>query len=235
MESDCTAGVDYAMTESRQPRRDGPGDREADVAASGAVLRYLTIQELATRTTLSVSTLRRLIKKGKLIGHQPGGPRTRMVFRPDAIEQATTAMVQDTVGEPLSLSPPIRERPAAWPVPQVAAGHVTRSCPLPGSIKYASQTQERACVQPVLHLAAGHPQQRVYYADGRGNPQKVGRHSLGTRDRQEALVQLRRLDLVKATEFGLADTSVLQTNQAQLLTLDEGQQRYLAFVSRPAV
>lgn len=75
----------------------------------------------------------------------------------------------------------------------------------------------------------------VYYADGRGNPQKVGRHSLGTRDRQEALVQLRRLDLVKATEFGLADPSVLQTNQTPLLTLEEGQQRYLAFVSRPAV
>jgi len=75
----------------------------------------------------------------------------------------------------------------------------------------------------------------VYYADGRGNPQKVRRHSLGTRDHQEALMQLRRLDLVKATEFGLADPSVLQTNQPQLLPLEEGQQRYLAFVSRPAV
>lgn len=95
-----TAGVDYAMTETREPRRDGPRDNEAEVAASGAVLRYLTIQELAARTTLSVSTLRRLLKKGKLIGHQPGGPRTRIVFRPDAIEQATTAMVQDTAGEP---------------------------------------------------------------------------------------------------------------------------------------
>ena len=75
----------------------------------------------------------------------------------------------------------------------------------------------------------------IYYADGRSNPQNVGRHSLGTRVRQEALEQLRRLDLVKATEFGLADSSILQTDQARRLPLEDGQQQYLSFVSRPAV
>jgi hypothetical protein len=75
----------------------------------------------------------------------------------------------------------------------------------------------------------------VYYADGRGNPQNVGRHSLGTRDRQETLENVRRLDLVKATEFGLADSSILQTEQATPLTLEDGQERYIAFVSRPSV
>ncbi|HLJ92172.1 MAG TPA: site-specific integrase [Gemmataceae bacterium] len=75
----------------------------------------------------------------------------------------------------------------------------------------------------------------VYYADGRGNRHNVGRHSLATRDHQEALAQLRRLDLVKATQFGLADSSALRADQAELLMLEEGQQRYLAFVSRPAV
>jgi integrase len=75
----------------------------------------------------------------------------------------------------------------------------------------------------------------IFYADGRGNPQDVGRHSLGTRDRQEALEQLRRLDLVKATEHGLADPAILQTDQARLLTLEDGRERYMTFVSRPAV
>ncbi|HLJ92173.1 MAG TPA: helix-turn-helix domain-containing protein [Gemmataceae bacterium] len=88
------------MTEPRQPRRTAAGDSEAEAAAPADALRYLTIQELSARTTLSVSTLRRLLKKGKLVGHQPGGPRTRIVFRPDAIEQATTAMVADATGVP---------------------------------------------------------------------------------------------------------------------------------------
>jgi hypothetical protein len=53
--------------------------------------RYLTIEQLAATTTLSVSTLRRLCKRGILVGLQPGGPRTRIVFAPDAIEQAVKA------------------------------------------------------------------------------------------------------------------------------------------------
>jgi excisionase family DNA binding protein len=95
-----THGVDYAMTEPRQPQRTGPRTSETEVAAPGAVVRYLTIHELAASTTLSVSTLRRLLKKGKLVGHQPGGPRTRIVFRPDAIEQVVTAMTEAATDEP---------------------------------------------------------------------------------------------------------------------------------------
>jgi len=51
--------------------------------------RYLTIEELSSATTLSVSTIRRLVKKGLIVGHQPGGPRHRIVFSPDVIEQAS--------------------------------------------------------------------------------------------------------------------------------------------------
>jgi integrase len=78
--------------------------------------------------------------------------------------------------------------------------------------------------------------QGVYYADGRsGNPHNAGRHSLGTRDRQEALDRLRRLDLVQAVRFGLAKEDVLQDSTSSLLTLDDGRNRYLQFVSRPSV
>jgi len=55
-----------------------------------APAKYVTIQELASLTSISVSTLHRLRKKGLIQGVQPGGPRTRLVFRPDAIEAATT-------------------------------------------------------------------------------------------------------------------------------------------------
>ncbi len=76
----------------------------------------------------------------------------------------------------------------------------------------------------------------VYFADGRSNhPRNVGRHSLATRDRQEALDQLRQLDLVKAVEFGLADRSVLAEANDRLLPLEVGRDLYLKHVERPPV
>jgi len=44
----------------------------------------------------------------------------------------------------------------------------------------------------------------VFYADGRTGKFKLGKHSLGTRDRDEALSKLRVLDRRKAIELGLA-------------------------------
>ena len=50
----------------------------------------------------------------------------------------------------------------------------------------------------------------IYYADGRSNIQDHGRHSLSTRDRDEALQNLEQLDLIKAIELGLADQTLLK-------------------------
>jgi integrase len=75
----------------------------------------------------------------------------------------------------------------------------------------------------------------VFYADGRSNAQDAGRHSLGTRDRAEALEQLHRLDLHRAVTLGMCDASALKGDGPALLTLKEGRNRYLAHVSRPAV
>jgi integrase len=75
----------------------------------------------------------------------------------------------------------------------------------------------------------------VYFADGRGNKPPLGRHSLGTRDRAEALGNLRRLDLVKAVELGQAEAKLLKADAQSLLTLDEGRRLYLEHAARPAV
>lgn len=75
----------------------------------------------------------------------------------------------------------------------------------------------------------------VYYADGRSNKPDLGRHSLDTREREAALENLRRLDLVKAVEFGKADAALLKEDQNKLLSLEDGQKRYMEHVSRPAV
>ena len=45
----------------------------------------------------------------------------------------------------------------------------------------------------------------VFYADGRGGKFDLGKHSLGTRDRREALDALRLLDQRKAVDLGVAN------------------------------
>ena len=75
----------------------------------------------------------------------------------------------------------------------------------------------------------------VWQADGRSNSVDLGRHSLRTRDYEEAKEQLHRLDLVTAVERGLADRIQLEQANLKHLPLTEGSQLYLAHAGRPAV
>jgi hypothetical protein len=65
--------------------------QDDDGKAPAIARRFLTCKELALATTLSEQTLRRLFKRRLVVGYQPGGPRTRIVFPVDAIEQAIQA------------------------------------------------------------------------------------------------------------------------------------------------
>jgi integrase len=93
------------------------------------------------------------------------------------------------------------------------------------------QKERIACVHFVWLL--GRRDNDVYYADGRSNPQDLGRHSLGERDRAKAIEALRRLDLVKAVELGRASRSVLQQDPISLVKLEEGRKLYIEHVGRP--
>lgn len=75
----------------------------------------------------------------------------------------------------------------------------------------------------------------VYFADGRSNAPSLGRYTLETRDRKEALVTLRELDLRMAVKHGRAKSELLGEPQDQLLPLAEGRQVYEIHVRRPAV
>src|SRR5947209_8719227 len=77
-----------AVNPSQQLPPFAPGDPRTNEPRAGAARRFLTITELAEQTGISVSTLQRLRRKGAIPCFQPGGPRTRVVFPPDAIEQA---------------------------------------------------------------------------------------------------------------------------------------------------
>jgi excisionase family DNA binding protein len=93
------------MTDPGQPQPTGSAVPRGEVGLSQGA-RLLTIEELAAATTLSVSTIRRLLKRGVIVGHQPGGRRCRIMFPPDAIERATGAEKQAEAEPAPGVSPP---------------------------------------------------------------------------------------------------------------------------------
>jgi excisionase family DNA binding protein len=91
----------------RTGSRHAPSDGDRSVVARN----YLTIEELSLRTTLSVSTLRRLFKRGLIVGYQPGGPRTRILFPNDAVERAATVGATSETETEFTKAPPRGPRP----------------------------------------------------------------------------------------------------------------------------
>jgi site-specific recombinase XerD len=76
----------------------------------------------------------------------------------------------------------------------------------------------------------------VYFGDGRANEPALGRHSLGTRNRNTALVRLRELDEEMAVRHGrLRKEQVSDDSVAKSLELLEGWHLYRAHVSRPRI
>ena len=73
----------------------------------------------------------------------------------------------------------------------------------------------------------------VLYADGRTAARDLGKHSLGTRDRVEALERLRQLDHQKAIELGLAKINA-ETVPA-VISIADGWKHYLDHCGRPQV
>lgn len=74
------------------------------------------------------------------------------------------------------------------------------------------------------------PRKGTFYADGRSNKLSLGRYSLSTNSHDEALRNLRLLDLTKAIEHGLAERSLLDASRAAELTVLEGWELYLESV-----
>lgn len=76
----------------------------------------------------------------------------------------------------------------------------------------------------------------VWFADGRSNAIKLGRHSLGTRDYDHARrIMLPQLDLTMAVQHGLAEASLLDDRLTKPLPLEEGRKLYMEHVGRSRV
>ena len=74
----------------------------------------------------------------------------------------------------------------------------------------------------------------VYFGDGRINSQyDLGKPSLGTKDREEALRRLRKLDLQKAIEVGLVE--IVDQSVPDDVELDRGWQVYMDRCEQPEI
>lgn len=98
-------------------------------------------------------------------------------------------------------------------------------------------TNDKIRIQGQYFFWLLYERQGVFYADGRssngGVPLK--RYSLDATTLDEAKVQLKMLDAIKAVELGQADRSILNEQDEDLLSLEDGCQKYLAHVGRPPV
>ncbi len=74
----------------------------------------------------------------------------------------------------------------------------------------------------------------VYYADGRGEKFGIGKYSLETRDKDQALANLKELDLLQAVEAGLVDESATSSNNNDI-SITAGWQMYYDFCGRSQV
>ena len=75
----------------------------------------------------------------------------------------------------------------------------------------------------------------VYYCDGRSNQPNTGVHSLGTRDRVQALRRLDELDEQQAIKHGLVDLVTISRKGRRTLAISEGRRLYEMHLDRPRV
>lgn len=73
----------------------------------------------------------------------------------------------------------------------------------------------------------------VFYADGRGKKFALGKHSLGTRDRDQAIDRLKALDLHKAIELGLVKPEAAEPTAT--VSVAVGWQSFMEYCGRSPV
>jgi excisionase family DNA binding protein len=75
---------------------------------------YLTVEEFSRRCpNISLPTVRRYVKSGKLPSVQPGGKGCKILIPADALE--TCRREQQATSKPLLLSPPAKSKPKSKP------------------------------------------------------------------------------------------------------------------------
>jgi hypothetical protein len=89
-----------------------PDSKQTDPTGNEA---YLTFNEMVARGKVSRATLSRYVRQNKVEVFQPGGPGSKLLFRPDALERRNG----------LHSAPP--EQPPIGPSPVVSVPQPVRS------------------------------------------------------------------------------------------------------------
>lgn len=99
------------------------------------------------------------------------------------------------------------------------------------------KTKSKTMIQCQYYRWLVYPRKGIFYADGRSanDGANLKRYSLEASTLNEAQVNLKLLDRVKAVELEQADRSILDEPEHNALSLEEGKEKYLAYVGRPSV
>src|SRR5262245_17119909 len=193
----------------------------------------LTPKQYAELTGFSLATVRRYLRANKLPRLQPGGPRGRIAIPLSALgpSEHNSSVPCGTSGD----LPPETDTPRPDEALPAATVHVRAGKPIATRNSNSSMPRKRTNdpIQCRHFRWLLYQRGQVYQADGRSNSQDAGRHSLGTRDRTEALQLLHDLDATMAVNLKLAPPSAMPTVQAQLVLLEDGRKLYEEHTRRP--
>ncbi|REJ68182.1 MAG: site-specific integrase [Planctomycetota bacterium] len=207
--------------------------------------KLLTIGELSTRSSIPVSTLYRWKRAGILPVIQIAGPGSKMMFEPDALERCSAARqsshvfainrkdnsspdVDDSSTHVVGISDDSLE--LQEPQTLAAAHHQQLT-----NESEVHQTKKNEVVVGQYYKWKLFKRGSVFWADGRSNSTPVGRHTLRTSDRTEAIENLKQLDLRIAVQHGVAEPPPTDHGRSPSVTLAEGVELYLEHCRRPAV
>ena len=195
---------------------------------------FLSPQEFAAKSGISLVSVRRYIAAGRLPSVQPGGRRCRVLIPQSALAQFTKVAdvalgTGQTVPKPTPLNTVAIVKKFAGADGPVAIPILVCVSIMPKKPKY----ELIRCNHFSWRLSR---RDEVWYADGRSNPINVGRHSLGTRDKTEAFDLAHRLGRGVSREVRphrKEDDSRLRSMNE--LSLAEGRRLYEEFIGRPTI
>lgn len=201
---------------------DSPSARHDSLAQKD----LLSMAEAVAYSGLSASTLWRYIERGLLPKVQHGGPRSRVALRRLdllALGQQGQDSEPNPTADSATVGSPNKKLPGRAPAWKSRQRRLWNQYPMPRKPQY----EPISCQYFTWRVFQRYG---VWYADGSSTEVDLGKHSLGTRDRQIALAELRELDVKIAVDQGLAQAPTAAAMPE--LGVANGWSRYLEHAGR---
>lgn len=191
----------------------------------------LSPKEFAKRARIALATVHRYLSRGQLTKIQKAGKNSR-IWIPESELFSSSSLPPDGEWRDSQRSPigtsargkSLAGKRPAWMndlrSPKNGGNHAQKK-------NHLEQFQCQFFRWPIYQRKNG-----VWYADGRSNGAGIQRTSLGTKDKQDALANLHRLDRVQAENLGLVPRSTSSTGPRHL-SIKAGRKLFDDHTSRP--